>query len=242
MRMPDTSELLHVWELGSCQSAAARALMLMAATVPDEDSMALARLSIGQRDAMLLDIRDALFGSSIRCVTECAECGESIELDFNIEEVRVPHGDNACAYQLGSDGYDVKFRLPDSNDLLALHSELPTQAERRLLARCVLEATANGEKVNVEQLPEEILSALSQGISEADPQADVLLEVSCPVCSNVMPAPFDIVSHLWAELDAWAKRMLREVHTLAYSYGWSETEILRMSATRRRLYLDLIET
>jgi hypothetical protein len=56
----------------------------------------------------------------------------------------------------------------------------------------------------------------------------------------VSPAPFDIVSHLWTELDAWARRMLREVHALAATYGWSEAEILRMSATRRRAYLDLI--
>jgi len=76
-------------------------------------------------------------------------------------------------------------------------------------------------------------------MSEADPQAEILLEVSCPACSYVSPAPFDIVPHLWAELDAWAKRMLREVHSLAVVYGWSEAEILRMSAARRRIYLDL---
>jgi hypothetical protein len=31
------------------------------------------------------------------------------------------------------------------------------------------------------------------------------------------------------------------VHALAYAYGWSEADILAMSAPRRRRYLSMIE-
>ena len=34
-------------------------------------------------------------------------------------------------------------------------------------------------------------------------------------------------------------RILREVHTLAAAYGWSEAEILALSPARRRVYLEL---
>jgi hypothetical protein len=51
---------------------------------------------------------------------------------------------------------------------------------------------------------------------------------------------FDIVSFFWTELSAQAKRLLREVHTLARGYGWREADILAMSARRRQLYLDLV--
>jgi hypothetical protein len=50
---------------------------------------------------------------------------------------------------------------------------------------------------------------------------------------------FDIVSFFWAEIGAWAQRLLREVHALASAYGWREADILALSAWRRRQYLDL---
>ena len=44
----------------------------------------------------------------------------------------------------------------------------------------------------------------------------------------------------WAELDAWARRLLLDVHTLARAYGWSERDILQLTETRRQFYLNLI--
>lgn len=244
MRMPETTELLRVWERGAGKPAAIRALLLMTTALPRQDSEELAHWNIGRRDRLLLNLRDALFGPEIRCLTDCTHCGEPIELDFHIDDIRVPHGEPGRAYHTAADGYEVRFRLPDSTDLLALgveqQGEQPAQAERQLLARCVLDAWTQDGDADVAALPNAVLRAVSQGMSEVDPQAEVLLEVSCPTCSHVSPAPFDIVSHLWTELDAWARRMLGEVHALARVYGWSEAEILRMSAARRRAYLDLI--
>jgi hypothetical protein len=240
MRTPDTTELLRVWEQGAGKPAAIRALMLMTAVFPESDGGALARWNIGRRDRLLLNLRDALFGPDIHCLTDCTRCGEPIELDFRIDDIRVPHGEPGRAYHTAADGYEVRFRLPDSTDLLALEGELPVQAERQLLARCVVDAWTKEGDVEAIALPDAVLSAVSREMSEADPQAEILLEVFCPACSSVSPAPFDIVSHLWAELDAWSRRMLREVHALALVYGWSEAEILRMSPARRHTYLDLI--
>lgn len=240
MRTPDTTALLRVWEQGADKAAPVRALLLMMAVSPEDDTGALARWNIGRRDRLLLDLRDALFGPEIHCLTDCMRCGEPIELDFRVADICVPHGEPGRVYHTAAAGYEVQFRLPDSTDLLALEGDLPAQAERQLLARCVVDAWTKEDDAVVTTLPDTVLSAVSQGMSEADPQAEVLLEVSCPACSSVSPAPFDIVSHLWTELDAWARRMLREVHALARVYGWSEAEILRMSAARRRTYLDLI--
>jgi hypothetical protein len=76
-------------------------------------------------------------------------------------------------------------------------------------------------------------------MSDADPQADVELALACPSCGHQWPAAFDIASFLWKELHAWALRTLREVHTLARSYGWREDDVLALSGTRRQLYLEL---
>lgn len=240
MTPPDTTDLLHAWEQGSGKSTTVRALLLMTAALPGNDRRTLEHWSIGQRDKLLLDLRDALFGPKIQCLTDCTRCGAPIELDFRVDDVRVSHGEAGRAYSAAADGYEVRFRLPDSTDLLALEAAQPAQPERQLLARCVVAARSPQGEVDATTLPDSVLTAVSQSMGEADPQAELVLEVSCPECASVSSAPFDIVTHLWAELDAWARRMLREVHALAMVYGWSEAEILRMSSTRRRTYLDLI--
>jgi len=64
--------------------------------------------------------------------------------------------------------------------------------------------------------------------------------LSCPKCSHEWEMSFDICSYLWREVDNLAKRALREVAMLAAAFGWSESDILRMSPRRRRLYLEMI--
>ena len=77
-------------------------------------------------------------------------------------------------------------------------------------------------------------------MAEADPQAEVELALNCPACGEGWQAPFDIESFFWDEIGAWARRVLGEVHVLASSYGWRESDILNMSAWRRQFYIDLI--
>mgnify|MGYP003381458898 FL=1 len=62
----------------------------------------------------------------------------------------------------------------------------------------------------------------------------------CPSCDHRWSALFDIVSFFWREIDDWARRTLREVHSLGRAYGWSEADILTLSAWRRRAYLEMI--
>jgi hypothetical protein len=50
----------------------------------------------------------------------------------------------------------------------------------------------------------------------------------------------DPVTFFWSELQATARRILLQVHTLASAYGWSEREILGLSDTRRSLYLQMV--
>jgi hypothetical protein len=75
---------------------------------------------------------------------------------------------------------------------------------------------------------------------QADPQADVQLALTCPACGHQWEATFDIASFFWSEIDSWAHRILREVHTLASAYGWREADILAMSPQRRQLYLEMV--
>ncbi|MGW6805848.1 hypothetical protein ACWGCF_46290, partial [Streptomyces sp. NPDC055039] len=88
-------------------------------------------------------------------------------------------------------------------------------------------------------LPADVQRRLAEKAAEADPAADVTLNVNCPECGGATPAALDITSYLWTELDAWARDLLLDVHLLASAYGWSEPEILALSPLRRRYYLEL---
>ena len=245
MNTPSVSTLLDAWERGTQHSQIMRALLLLAAACPGESLQALAQHSIGERDARLLNLREALFGSTLMSLAQCPRCKASLELAFETANVRTQSEQMADVLVIDSDAFSVRCRLPNSNDLLALTTSIARggsmrDSRRALLARCVIAARCGDEPTEVNALPERVVSAIAQRMAEADPQADVQLALNCPSCGHGWNASFDIAAYVWAEIDAWARRMLREVHALASAYGWREADILRLSPSRRRAYLDLI--
>ena len=230
-----------------------RALLLLEAAYPEEPLERLAALPIGERDARLLRLRARTFGPVLDSETACPACGERLEFGLRSEALQAESALPAApgpetrpaTHTLRHDGYAVTFRPPNSRDLLdaaeaaAPETAAPGAAERDLLARCVVEAQRDGEPVLAEALPEPVAAAVAAAMAEADPRADFRLALTCPACDHRWREPFDIAAFFWAEVEAWAPRLLREVHLLAAAYGWREADILKMSAWRRRQYLDL---
>ncbi|MGD1992197.1 MAG: phage baseplate protein [Anaerolineae bacterium] len=245
MRALSAGELLSVWEQGLAQPAAQRALMLLTAAYPEATPETLAHLSIGQRDHRLLQLRESTFGSQLVSVANCPVCGDYLELVFTVAELQLPHPNNVPSENtpltLEMGGYEAHFRLPDSLDLAAAADcEDAAAARHLLLTRCLVSASREGEEVDIDQLPEDVIQAMVTRMAQTDPQADVRLALSCPACGHEWEMLFDIVSFFWKEIDAWAVRALHEVHALASAYGWDEADILAMSPARRRFYLEMI--
>lgn len=237
MTGPGAPELLQAWERGRRRSPTTRALGLLATTAPGMPVDELARLPIGARDARLLRLRSALFGDLVEAVCSCPSCGERLEVAFDLrdlpgDDAAAPDGDAGPARRLTLGERQIALRPPNSLDLLAMAGEADLAAARQaLLGRCL---TAAGP------LPEELAEALASQIEALDPLARVELELGCAGCGHGWVAAFDIAGFLWAELDAWAARTLREVHSLARAYGWREADILAMSPRRRQAYLELV--
>ena len=241
MRPLSAPELLDIWEAGARQPLAARALWLLSAAQPDTSYEALAQLPIGERDAQLLALHEGLFGAQLSAVAACPQCGERLQLALNRSDLDLSAGAAPGPLALEFDRYSIRYRLPSSADLLALTGCDSVEAGRRLLlSRCIQSVCCDGGDQAVEALPDGVIAALTAHMAQADPQADLQLDLSCPACRHRWLAAFDMITFLWNEIDSWARRMLREVHALASAYGWSEADILSMSATRRHLYLDLI--
>jgi hypothetical protein len=195
---------------------------------------------VGRRDERLLTLRAWTFGDRLAGAVSCPECGALLEIDATVTALRVPSPPEPTeALTLEHDGYRVHFRLPTAADLVELLTrEDPEPME--LLGRCLLECSQDGAPIPPEGLPDAVVTALAERMEAADPQASVHLAVSCPACAHRWRSPFDIVSFFWSEIDRWARGTLRDVHTLASTYGWPEGEILAMSAWRRQGYLSLI--
>jgi hypothetical protein len=196
---------------------------------------------VGQRDDLLLALRAAAFGERLEATAACPCCGEALEMAFDTDQLRIPGAWTSDEpLTLDFEGHALTFRLPHGFDLIELSDcPDPDRAESELLRRCVLSARSDSRELPVEELPPSVIEALTDRLAEADPQADVELSLACPACEHRWQEPFDIVSFFWREIEAWARRLLREVHTLAASYGWSEAAILSLSPARRRIYLEM---
>ena len=248
MRALSASEWLGVWEQGLAQLPFQKALTILTAACPETTPEGLAKFSIGQRDAHLLTLREWTFGGELVGLASCPQCAEGLELAFDVADIRVSsHGEaslsgveDARTFSVSVAAHEVTFRLPNSLDLEAMGSDDPDVIRRKLLERCLLAIYREGEQRPFDYLPEEVAAAVVERMEQADPQGNVQLALSCPSCKHEWEAAFDIVSFFWAEINAWAYRILREVHTLASAYGWREVDILAMSPWRREAYLSVV--
>ncbi len=241
---PTADQLLKVWEQARSQTQVQRALSLLALASPAQSTVELARYSIGQRDQELLGLRELIFGSRLTGAATCPVCRQAVEVDFSIADIRAEAvHDPDRLHVLQVDGYEMRFRLPNCDDLAALDATADAPAKKSaLLRRCVAEAHVNGALSTVDQLPEPVATALSERMADLDPQGDIQLAVSCPKCGHVWVSPLDIVSYLWSEIHAWAVRTLHDIHALASAYGWREADILALSPWRRQAYLEMIQS
>ncbi len=232
--------VLNIWEQGALLDAEAKTQSLLSLIAPELSMKALADLVLGERNKNLLELRQQLFGSKLQAYVECGECGQALDLEFLIEDF----GFSSIAHipeiqRIENGNINAKIRLPNGHDLEALESVKSVNDGRNLLfSRCVLELYRDDNLVVLQDLSEDELSQLELLISELDPRMEILFDLSCPQCSHSWQSPLDIGSFLWREFDVYARELLENIHLLASTYGWSETDILTMSNVRRKYYIE----
>lgn len=238
------NDMLTVWEQGLNQPLLQKGLILLVAACPEIQPDTLMKLSIGQRDRFLLQLRERLFGQQFLNTAVCPACYERIEWESGVADLLVPSDDKSSAvneFDTEIDDYTLHFRLLNSLDIAAaVNNEDAEKTQQHLLSRCLLKAEHAGTGCTIDQLPDAVVQKLSQQIETLDPQAEIRINLTCPACSHNWDVLFDITSFLWAEINDWAERMLQTVHKLAAGYGWSERDILNLSPVRRQLYLGML--
>jgi hypothetical protein len=232
MRGLSEREILPLWERGAHRETLGRARALLAAACPELADDDAAALTVGERDALLLELRERSLGPALDGFVACPGCGEPLELELDSRQLRWAADKGSPTpgeFVVGEER--VRFRPLTCGDLEVAAATADPEAARRTLAeQCLLEPA---------ELSDELLTALSAALAERDPGAEMLVALTCPECGLAWETVFDIVTFLWSEVTAYARRLLHEVATLAHSFGWRETEILELTAARRRHYLEL---
>lgn len=197
-------------------------------------------LSVGDREALLWHLRRITNGEHAEAVIECPSCDGKMEVELRVERlIQPPYDTWAEHYTEELYGHHVRFRLPtgaDQERIAVLAGGDVTAAARELLLGCVEEVDGVQPGVLAD-----LEDALAARFAELDPQSETLLDLTCPTCQKEFTASLDAAAFLFEEVASRSRYLHREVHVLAWYYHWSESEILAMTADRRRRYLDLID-
>lgn len=215
--------------------------------VPPE---AVGKLAVGDRDALLLHLRRTIAGDRVDSTVTCPEegCGVQMDLTLEVDDLLQPGYDDGEPEQtlsVEADGatYEVRCRRPKVADIQAAAraSRDAVEASAEVLGRCVVSAEGpDGAPGDPAKWPPELVAAVSEGLSELDPQAELNLHTTCPECDSSFTCLFDPASYVVNEIGR-GEGILREVHHLALYYSWGEAEILAMPRRRRRRYLDVLD-
>jgi hypothetical protein len=237
MRALSQSELLALWESGRALHPLDRGLLALNAVDPSRHGDA-ADWPIGRRNRALAQLRTAFFGPALRGWTECPQCREQLEFEWDARGV---NDDASCECGEPIRLRGRAFRLPTSRDLAQVATEPdPRTAAIRLMEQCSLDPRAGAEEQESSEWTEADIDALGEQMALADPRAEVALHFDCPACGASFDERLDLAAFVWAEIEGQAKRLLLDVHTLASAYGWSEAEIVSLAPARREFYIAMV--
>src|ERR1051325_7710891 len=121
MHALSSAELLTVWELAANQPPGQRTLALLAACADEASPNQLVQLSIGESDARLLALHERTFGQRLTAVSSCPACGETMEFEIRIADIRLPSSSQPNEpIEIESMDYRLRFRLPNNLDVASL--------------------------------------------------------------------------------------------------------------------------
>jgi hypothetical protein len=175
---------------------------------PDEAFAA--ALCIGDRDGLLLRLRQLDLGDAVHQVLRCPHCAGKADIDFLISELPL-RGD--CAAADGAGGLQgaglqrqvdlgdcrVLLRLPDGADQAAVETLAlanPAAANTRLFARILLDVDGAGppDEQALRAWPLARRNRLAAWLAQALPGPDLMLDLACPHCQGDISYAFDISS------------------------------------------------
>ncbi|HYJ78919.1 MAG TPA: hypothetical protein VEW03_04935 [Longimicrobiaceae bacterium] len=173
------------------------------------DAALVADLLVGDRDYLLLRLRQLAVGDHVHQVMRCPApgCGERVDVEFRISEIPVRRAERLQArypFTLSRPAWDDDessdrgtLRLPTGRDqeaIAELADASPGEANTRLLSRIVLSL---GERTGIDEeaareLPLRVRREIGAALERLAPGPDLQVVIQCPHCGADMSYPFDL--------------------------------------------------
>lgn len=182
-----------------------------------------AEQSLGACNRHLARLHARVIGRPVEAVVSCA-CGKDLEVVLPLDAIATAP-DPALRIEIAAPG-PRQFRLPHLSEIAF------AGRPQELAARCALD---DGGPV-----PEPYLGALDEAWSQADPVAEITLDLTCPACGAEVRSRADLPLFVARDLDLKVQGIVAEIHGFARAYGWTEAEVLAVPSARRRVYAALI--
>jgi len=223
--------------LDTDEPSAATALLRRLFVGGDEDVKAEAvdALTLAEHDRLLAALFDRLYGDRVEARSRCVACGEGIEIVFSLAEltaateamaeIKGPYPDGTYTTADGR-----RFRPATVGDLAAATRIGGQQGLAAIRAACVVEGDPEAEP-----------DALDAALETAAPTLSRDVAANCPHCAMTQSLRFDLPRFLIETLARERPFLLREMHLLASTYGWSQAEIMALTRDDRRMLARLCE-
>lgn len=162
------------------------------------DAAFAAGLQLGDRDYLLLRLRQMDLGDAVHQVMRCPACSSRVDVDLSISELPVRRLTQLQAlYRVQLAAATLSVRLPTGADQAAIETLAlanPAAANTRLFARLVLDVDGRGapDEVAVRGWPVALRAQLADWLEANTPGPDLFLELTCPQCRADMSYAFDL--------------------------------------------------
>jgi hypothetical protein len=226
--------VINLWESGRSLHPLDKGVLALRMSLPDA-SGDVADWPLGRRNLAIARLRRDCFGAELRAQTKCPRCAEPVEFALDADALIATGEPQVEAVSTAG----AMFRLPTSRILASVVDEPDADvAAARLCENCRIDGP-QGEGAG-SALSTEDIERLGDALALADPLAEIAFDFECPGCGAAYREGLDLAEFFWREIEAEAKRLLVEVHTLASAYGWRENEVLALSPARRAFYIERV--
>jgi len=230
--------LLKAWDLGAHRHPVHQGCAMLALAMSGASHEQIADLSLSEANLLLLQLHEISFGPLIEAFATCSNCGAQLEVRIRVADL-IRHHQAAIEHDAEEwieNGRLFRLRAMTGSDLLAsLDAATSAEAEQSIVKRCLQVLPQE-----IEADPDDTPASLMERFERVNQAAELSCTVECAACSRSDTLELNPAQFLFRLVERGAKRLLREIHELAWAYGWSEEAILRMSAKRRGAYLEML--
>jgi hypothetical protein len=196
------------------------------------------KLSVGDRQYLMGRLAVHFDDQPVWLTAECGQCHKLFDVSLKFAELPVkPAGKDFPETTVVTELGRLRVRVPTGADQEAIATiDDETEALHLLLQRLV--STVEPSRVfNVALLNENDIAVIETQVEAMAPETATHLLTHCPSCATENQLP---IVH-YASLQGPSEDLYAEIHRLAISYHWSESEILALTRARRQIYLQLID-